>query len=252
MEEGGDVNWQSNSGRTALWKAAERGQRELVHLLYASGARLDLANKVGEHILFEVIKDPKLQDIAKDLLHLGIDLSRRDIEGNTVLHKACVLGNVDVVLMLIEAGVHLNSRNDYGNTALHNAAMFDKVPCMTCFLNFSASMILSQQNSVGQSALYLAMMHQNKSATMVLHDCGARLTDKERRNFKQYESSRSASKQDFWEWCVVYFRTPKTLSATCIATIRKVLHRPTVHSVRFLPIPKCLQNSLSLNDIKIS
>ena len=43
-----DINAQSNSGRTALWKAAQSGRREIVHLLYALGAALDVRSQVGK------------------------------------------------------------------------------------------------------------------------------------------------------------------------------------------------------------
>jgi len=45
-----DINAQSNSGRTALWKAAQSGRREIVHLLYALGAALDRRSQVRRQI----------------------------------------------------------------------------------------------------------------------------------------------------------------------------------------------------------
>jgi len=46
VSAGCDVNAQSNSGRTALWKAAQSGRREIVHLLYALGASVDRRSQV--------------------------------------------------------------------------------------------------------------------------------------------------------------------------------------------------------------
>jgi len=110
-----------------LWKAAQSGKREIVHLLYALGASLDVHSQVGETVLFECTRRPELNDVVADLLLWGADPTTTDIERNTALHVAAAAGNVAAAECLLAAGAVVNAANEYGNTALHNAVVHGQV-----------------------------------------------------------------------------------------------------------------------------
>ena len=60
------------------------------------------------------------------LIEKGADVNTKDIGGNTILMKACILHNVlqnDLknIELLIEKGVDVNAKNNRGNTALDYA-----------------------------------------------------------------------------------------------------------------------------------
>lgn len=52
----------------------------------------------------------------------GIDLDRRDAEGNTPLYHACRQGYRDVAALLLERGADPSLANNRGETPLHAAA----------------------------------------------------------------------------------------------------------------------------------
>ena len=63
------------------------------------------------------------KSIAKLLLERGgIDLNRRDAEGNTPLHSVCREGYRDLAVVLLEKGADASSANNRGETPLHAAA----------------------------------------------------------------------------------------------------------------------------------
>jgi hypothetical protein len=81
-----DVNAQDESGNTALFWAAKRGNFALCKMLLVHGAHVDLANKHKQ----------------------------------TPLHAAAMSGNIDAVSLLIDRGANVNARDSYrGRTPLH-------------------------------------------------------------------------------------------------------------------------------------
>ena len=88
-----------------------------------------------DRILFDGPTDPRMKvgtkihmavrygdaNKVKDLLKHE-DVSSRDKEGNTALHLAAAMGNLELVVLLLEAGSAVDSENNFGWTALHFAA----------------------------------------------------------------------------------------------------------------------------------
>ena len=54
--QGADVNHTSDSGRTALWKAAQGGYRQVVRYLHQRGASVNNQTKVGASLLHEMAR----------------------------------------------------------------------------------------------------------------------------------------------------------------------------------------------------
>lgn len=63
------------------------------------------------------------KNIVKILLERGgIDLNRRDAEGNTALHYVCREGYRDLAVLLLDKGADASLVNNRGETPLHAAA----------------------------------------------------------------------------------------------------------------------------------
>lgn len=52
----------------------------------------------------------------------GIDVNRRDAEGNTPLYYACLKGYRDLALLLLDNGADVSVVNNHSETPLHAAA----------------------------------------------------------------------------------------------------------------------------------
>ena len=77
----------SQAGCSALMKAAQSGNLEILRLLVAAGAILDLKSKQGLTALMYAVKNQNIP-VAKELLLAGADRNARDKGGRTVVELA--------------------------------------------------------------------------------------------------------------------------------------------------------------------
>ncbi|XP_046569769.1 inversin-like isoform X3 [Haliotis rubra] len=150
-----DVNCRGEGGgrsRTPVMEAAAGwGQRDVVELLLSRGADLSLMDKDGDNTLHwsceggdvgmvELIQSQDVldvncrevrswtpvmraalgghRDVAEHLLSRGADVSLVDMEGNNILHWACVGANVGLVELILSLNVvDINTRNKNGEAS---------------------------------------------------------------------------------------------------------------------------------------
>lgn len=67
-----------------------------------------------------------------------IDISNKNKNGNTPLHKACQYGNISIVTELVGLGADINAKNRDGYTPLHLAAMKGKTDACEELLTLGA------------------------------------------------------------------------------------------------------------------
>jgi cytohesin len=148
LERGADINAQDGSGRTALHYAAQGGFKEIVEVLLAKGANVNVGafgseNKTAADFAMEnnhseivellfskgadisalhVALQRKDRAKAKDLIENGADVKKRSPWGMTALHLAAGLGFTDVAELLIAKGADVNAKLNWAWTPLHSAA----------------------------------------------------------------------------------------------------------------------------------
>jgi ankyrin repeat protein len=117
-----DINATEADGTTALHRAAQFGDAELVASLLESGARVDAANRYGVTPLqaAAVSGNPR---VAEALLAAGADPNAVLPEGETILMTAARTGSPEVLAMLLAHGADVDAREHwYGESALIWAA----------------------------------------------------------------------------------------------------------------------------------
>jgi hypothetical protein len=119
---GMDVNLRDKqSHTTALEHAVRNANREMVQLLLASGANVNLKNASGETPLMMLDADAT-SDLIWDLINKGAKVNFQDDGGETALMQASTQNNLEAVKTLIDAGAKVDLRNNGGQTALMLAA----------------------------------------------------------------------------------------------------------------------------------
>ena len=102
-----------------MYFAASWGRAEVVDILAAAGAEVEIPDKDGNtpvHIasMYGYI------EAVKTLAELGADLDAENkIDGDTPLISAVYHGYREVLEYLVEQGVEVNKRDNHGNTALY-------------------------------------------------------------------------------------------------------------------------------------
>ena len=146
VKKGIDLNVKDTSGRTALHYAARQGHKEMVTVLLANDAEVNIGEKYYNrtaaemamaHNHTEIVKllvskgadvSPlhmalymKDRDKAKSLIESGADIYQRTPYGTTPLDRAINVGFKDIVELLIEKGADVNAKDNWDWTPLHSA-----------------------------------------------------------------------------------------------------------------------------------
>merc|ERR1739842_9415 len=87
-----------------------------------AGADVSALSEEGSSCLHYVCQSQveEAADIANKLIH-NIDINAKDYDGQTALHKAAVIGDKKLVLVLLAAGADVTIKEDnFGNTPEKN------------------------------------------------------------------------------------------------------------------------------------
>ena len=116
-------------GRTALAMAIAGNAPEVSEYLLEKGADVQIVDKNGNSLAYYLLQsyNPAMPEEfeAKAVLlrDAGLDLSKTQHDGNTLLHLAAMDNNLSLIKRLREFDIDINAKNDEGNTALLLAAM---------------------------------------------------------------------------------------------------------------------------------
>ena len=122
---GAFINVQDSDGKTALILAASRGHKDVVKLL--------LENKANPHFTYKTKGGANItalmttafkgyKDIVEMLINADVDVNAQDSWSYTALMYAATRGHKEIVEVLIDAGADVNVQDSNGWTALNAAA----------------------------------------------------------------------------------------------------------------------------------
>lgn len=196
IKYGGDVNadWCSRTKKTPLEIAIEEGNVEYAKFLFEKGAQirsvqcllrapkikqkylLQLVIRQGQiHqdkpfnylllAIWKVIEEPNLDfdivEISRILLDAGMPVNQLDSLGNSALHFAVKLQNIDLVSLLIERGANVNSKSkDKGIVPLLLACQSQNILLVDLLISKGAD--VNAKTNTGVTALHSACYQRNK------------------------------------------------------------------------------------------
>uniref|UniRef100_A0A7N6APJ3 Euchromatic histone-lysine N-methyltransferase 1a n=1 Tax=Anabas testudineus TaxID=64144 RepID=A0A7N6APJ3_ANATE len=141
LRAGASVNHKDVMGFTCLHLAAKLG-----HFLQLLSVQDD-----GGWTPITWAIEYKHKELVYLLLARGADVNIRDKEENVCLHWAALSGCDDVAQALLEARCNLNALNVHGDSPLHVAARENHLECVMLFLSRGAD--VTQRNREGETAL---------------------------------------------------------------------------------------------------
>ena len=120
----------------AILNASYRGDEQMVREIIATGVNKDVRDSLGATALHVSLFQQNLI-VVKILLDNGFDPNARATKtGNTPLHYAVSINNVDAARMLIQYGAISTIKNNEGRTALDQAKAEGKNAMVQIFSRF--------------------------------------------------------------------------------------------------------------------
>lgn len=145
LNAGEDVNQTGFADYTALMEAAYYGQTDCLRILLAAGADANRTDAFDCSALSYAALRGHTECVRLLLAAPGIELDRKDRDGETPLFKACRSGQKECVRLLLSTpGIDINTRNHMGESAFIAASRY--ADTLALFRPFSDSLRLTEDD----------------------------------------------------------------------------------------------------------
>jgi ankyrin repeat protein len=142
-------------------------------LIIDRGADVTVENNDGETALHLASQMGQV-DAARMLIECGADVTAQYNDGQTSLHLASQRGQVDAARMLIERGADVTAQKNDGQTPLHLATQWGQVDVARMLIEHGAD--VTAQTNDGETPLHLASQHGRVDVARMLIERGADVT----------------------------------------------------------------------------
>ncbi|MDD8014239.1 MAG: ankyrin repeat domain-containing protein [Acidobacteriota bacterium] len=172
LKAGAEINAKDGFGFTALMRASERGNAELVKALLQAGADIKVKRENGWTALQDACSANQLEAL-KVLLDAGADPNERGTDGTGILLWAVGYGYTEVVRELVKAGTRIDDPIDrFGQTPLMQAARTGKTEIIRTVLELGAK--INAKDREGKTALDYAKENGHAEIAEILNQAGGK------------------------------------------------------------------------------
>lgn len=113
----------------------------------------------------------KNSDLAEKLLNEKIDINKKDLEGNTILSAAALMGDTKIATLALTRGAYVDNKSSEGMTPLHNAAKGGSAEMVSLLLKKGADVNAKDENEM--TPLHFNAQQGNAEVTKILVNAGA-------------------------------------------------------------------------------
>ncbi|KAG2180438.1 hypothetical protein INT44_003442 [Umbelopsis vinacea] len=154
---------------TALCRASEYGQVDVVSYFLDNGANIETCNYDGLPLLFLAGEH---SEVISKLLDCGACIEARSLkhQNQSVLHYFASLGRIGALRLLRACECNFHSIDDNDNTALHYAVKNDHHEVTIMLLEQGVD--INATNNEGETALHIAIKHGSTELAKLLIDNG--------------------------------------------------------------------------------
>ena len=180
VEHGASVQARYDNGTTPLHYAASIDNPEIVQYLIDKGALLHAQNNDGVTPLYFAICQNCLNNI-KCLEENGVDLTLPPLPNWNAMTIAGDQGTVEVMSYLCSRGIDINSTNREGENVLHRTALNGNVSATKWILRNHPEIEINKANNDGNTPLHYAIQSGNIEVIQLLlnHDANISLVNNE-------------------------------------------------------------------------
>ena len=118
IKKGAAINKKSKIGVTALHDAVSCGHIEMVELLIENGAKINAKDQFGFTPLMvefeDHVEDQERGEVIEALIRNGADIDAKDNSGKTALYQFTKTGDLHLVRILLENGADVNVSSEEG------------------------------------------------------------------------------------------------------------------------------------------
>ncbi|OXA57301.1 putative ankyrin repeat protein RF_0381 isoform X2 [Folsomia candida] len=140
---GCDINKQDDKGRTALSYACEHGRKQVIQVLLANGAFPDDLDSLGyTPLMWGLLSSNFEYDTVRLLLEHGSRLDLMTGQGNTQLQIVILSNNLEkwkCLKLLLKCGCDVNKCNKLGQSTVHLACLMSDIESLRILIQANAN-----------------------------------------------------------------------------------------------------------------
>jgi len=164
-----------DEGVTALMKAAEQHDAEVVKLLLDERASVDQKDSEGWNVLMWAALAGEIDIVETLIRDYDQQADYTTDKGENALMKAAAVGHWEVCAHLLEKGAKINSQDNEAQTALMWAAAEGRLACVKNLIEHSEGAKPDLSTKLGKTALLLAAQFGKEEVCKLLIQHGAKV-----------------------------------------------------------------------------